>query len=101
MSYLLSLLGRGLASDLGDVLDRYFWSPAMKALAELKAGCAEHPDWPDVQFQLGLAYLRAGRLADAASHLKQACRHKPDYLAARLALAAVMSEAGAQADALE
>ena len=101
MSYLLSLLGRGLASDLGDVLDRYFWSPAMKAIAELKAGCAQHPDWPDVQFQLGLAYLRAGRLADAASHLKQACRHKPDYLAARLALAAVMSEAGAQADALE
>ena len=79
MSYLLELLGRGLQNDLGDMLDRYFWSPSAKGLDELEACCREHPDWVDIQCQLGLAHLRAMRTDQAIQHLSQACRQNPDY----------------------
>jgi len=94
VSYLLELLGQGLQSDLGDLLDRYFWSPQTRSIEELEAICAEHCDWPDRQFQLGLAYLRVVRVEQAIGCLRQACRQKPDYLAARLALAAAYEENG-------
>lgn len=101
MSYLLELLGRGLQTDLSDQLDRYFWSPQTKSISQLQAACAAHPDWPDVQLQLGLAHLRAMRVPEAIAALSQACRHKPDYLAARVALAAAYEESGRPADALQ
>ena len=101
MSYLLELLGQGLQNDLGDLLDRYFWAPQRRSAQDLQAICAEHPDWPDVQFQLGLAHLRAVRLDEAIRCLRQACLHKPDYLAARLALAAAQEESGQTDQAIE
>ena len=101
MSYLLELLGKGLDSDVGDILDRHFWCPQATNIERLKAECSEHPECPDLHLQLGLAQLRAVQLAEAIGYLKQACRHKPDYLAARLALAAALDSKGAPAAALE
>ncbi|MEE8386202.1 MAG: tetratricopeptide repeat protein, partial [Dehalococcoidia bacterium] len=101
MSYLLELLGRGLQNELGDMLDRYFWSPSTKSLNELEACCQEHPDWPDLQCQLGLAHLQAMRIDKAIGHLSQACRQNPDYLAGRVALAAAYEENGQPQRAME
>ena len=92
MSHLLELLGRGLQSDIADLLDRHFRAPTIRSIEQLQASCRQHPDWPDVHFQLGLAYLRAAQVPEAIEHLSQACRQKPDYLAARLALAAAHEE---------
>jgi len=83
------------------MLDRYFWSPSAKGLNELEACCREHPDWPDIQCQLGLAHLRAMRTDQAIQHLWQACRQNPDYLAGRVALAAAYEESGQPQRALE
>lgn len=101
MSHLLELLGRGLEGDVGEVLARYYWSPPARSLDKLKALAGEHPDWPDVQFQLGLNYLRDLRTAEAVACLALACRQKPDFLAARLALAAAHEDAGDINAALE
>ena len=101
MSHLLELLGRGLPTDLGDLLDRYYWSPQLRSIQELTAICSEHPQWPDIRCQLGLAYLRAMQLDEAMEHLQSACRIKPDYLAARIALAATHHAAGQVEKALE
>ncbi len=101
MSRLLELLGRGLEGDLGDVLDRYYWSPPAEPVDELAERCHDHPDWPDMQLRLALTYLRASRVEDAIDHLRQACRRKPDYLAARVALAAAHAEKGSPQAALD
>ncbi len=101
MSYLLELLGRGLGGDLAETLDRYFWTAGAVSVEELKSQAAEHPNYPDVQCRLGMAYLRAARCDKAAEHLALACKHKPDFLAARLALAAAREEAGQLDLALE
>jgi tetratricopeptide (TPR) repeat protein len=100
MSYLLELLGKGLDSEIGDLLDRYFWSPQSQTVGQLAMRSKEHPDWPDLHFQLGLAYLRGSDLEAAVDHLGQACRRKPDYAAARLALAAAYVEQGRTQQAL-
>ena len=72
MSHLLELLGRGVGTDLGDTLDRYYWSPQTRGVQELLAVVKAHPNWPDVQLQLGLARLRGAQLEEAVSHLSQA-----------------------------
>jgi len=92
VSHLLETLARGLNNDLGDLLDRYFWSPPSKDLSALRKACLEHPEWPDIHLHLGLAHLRSVRIDDAIEQLKLACRCKPDYLAARVALAAAYYE---------
>lgn len=101
MSHILELLGRGLQSDIGDMLDRFFWSPQTAGIDTLHQRCQENPDWPDLQFQLGVAYLRAVQLDEAIDHLRQACHRKPDYLAARLALASAYVDKAMMPDALE
>ena len=101
MSYLLELLGRGLDNDLGDVLDRYFWSPSGQSLDQLKEQVAAHPKWPDAWCRVGVAYLRALHVPKAIEHLSEACRRKPDYVAARLALAAAHDEQGHPDRAME
>ena len=101
VSYLLELLGRGLDGDIGDMLDRYYWSPQAQGLEELRAEGDAHPDWPDVQFRLGAAYLRGAQVEEAIRHLGAACRRKPDYLAARVALAAACDENGDPGGAME
>ncbi len=101
MSYLLELLGKGLDNEIGDMLDRYFWSPSSQSIAEMEAFCRDKPDWPDVRFQLGVAHLRSMQLDKAIEHLSAACRHKPDFAPARLALAAALDDNGQTAEALE
>ena len=101
MSYLLEVLGRGLAGRVAETLERNFHRGCGKPLAELKELAEQRPDWPDVQCDLGMAYLRGMQFADAARHLEQACRRKPDYLEARLALAAVCDELGQTERALD
>ena len=101
MSYLLEILGRGLAGSVAETLERHFRRGCGKPLAELKQLAEQRPDWPDVQCDLGMAYLRGMQFADAARHLDQACRHKPDYLEARLGLAAACDEMGRTEQALD
>jgi superkiller protein 3 len=90
-----------LETELGDVLDRFYWSPPKRSLDQLKAIAETQPTWPDVQFQLGISYLRAMQLPEAIERLACACRHKPDFLPARLALAAAYDEDGVPEKALE
>jgi len=94
MSYLLQLLGRGLGSDLGEVLDRYYWSPQSCSLADLEQRCAKAGDDVDLHLQLGLALMRGARYSEAAIHLRRVCLCQPDSLPARLALAALLAEQG-------
>jgi len=101
VSHLLELLGRGLGSDLGDVLDRYFWTPTNQSIEQLVESCKSRPDHPDAHLRLGLWQLRTAQLDEAISHLAQACRLKPDLLAARLALASALDEKGQFDKALE
>jgi len=101
VSYLLELLGRGLQGEMADLLDRYFRSGPTCSIEQLKASCRQHPDWPDLHLQLGLAYLRAVQVPEAITYLARACRRKPDYLAARLALAAAHEENGDPTAAME
>lgn len=101
MSQLLELLGRGLQDDLGDLLDRYFWTPPVRTTQQLEDACRAPGDHPDLHLQLGLAYLRGQQIPEAAGHLKLACRQKPDFFAARVALAAACHEQGDHAGAIE
>ncbi len=101
MSYLLHILGRGLGHDLGDVLDRYYWAPQTQPLDQLRRHAQQHPDWPDVQFQCGLAMLRGVMIDEAVTYLEQACQIKPEYLPARLALASAYADQGQHAEAFE
>ena len=94
MSNLLEILGRGLGSELGDVLDRYFWPPSGQGAEQFAEACRRDPRRPDGPLAIGLAQLRAARVDDAIVQLSQACRLKPDLLAARLALASAYDEKG-------
>jgi len=100
VSYILELLGRGVDSDLSDLLDRYFWSPSGDAEQPASPAAAQH-DRAQRRLHVGLAHLRAGRLDDAVRHLEDACRAKGDCLAARAALASACDENGDPAGALE
>ena len=101
MSHLLEILGKALDNEAGDLLQRYCWPPQAQGFQKLQETCREHPDWPDVRFQLGMACLQASKLDEAVEHLSAACRRKPDYLAARIALAAAYEERGEAAKSLE
>ena len=101
MSHLLELLGRGLGSGLEETLGRYFWAGGTAGVKELSQRVAENPTHPDEQCHLGLAYLRASRLDEAAEHLRAACKYKPDYLVARLALASALEEKQLHDEALD
>lgn len=100
VSYILELLGRGVDSDLSDLLDRYFWWPSGDGEQPAAPAKAQH-DGPGRRLQVGLAHLRAGRLDDAVRHLDDACRAKGDCLSARAALASACDEKGDPAGALE
>ena len=100
MSYILELLGRGVDSDLSDLLDRYFWSSSGEGEQSAAPAKAQH-DSPQRRLQVGLAHLRAGRLDEAVRHLDDACRAKGDCLSARAALASACDEKGDPAGALE
>jgi superkiller protein 3 len=101
VSHLLEILGRGLEHDLGDVLDRYYWSPGRFSQAELEDRCIKTPKDSEVHLQLALVQMRASQTDLAIAHLKQACRYAPDYLAARLAIASACTEKGLPAEAME
>ena len=101
MSHILEMLGRGLEHDVGDVLDRYFWSPTTKSIDELAADCRHEPQRADLHLKLALAYLRSARLDEAIEHLRQATTIDPDDIGGRLALASAYEEAGDPARALE
>lgn len=101
MSYLLQLLGRGLGSDLGEILDRYYWSPQPCSLAELESRCAAGRNEGNLHLQLGLAYLQGAQLSMAVDHLGRFCLGQPDSLPGRVALAAALCEQGELAPALE
>ena len=101
MSYLLELLGQGLQHELGDLLDRYFWSPPRLSIDQLQAAARQHPQRVEIQFQLALVHLRGMQIDQAVDSLRQVCRCKPDFLPARLALAAALAEHNQVEQALE
>ncbi len=101
MSHLLELLGKGLQHELGDLLDRYFWVPAMETEDELRSALAAHPQRPSLRLQLGLSLLRTGRTPEAIEHLRQCCRLAPDDLGGRVALASAYESDGKAEKALE
>ena len=92
MSYLLQLLGRGLGSDLGEILDQYYWTPQPCGLGELEERCAKNHDDANLHLQLGLAYLQSSQLTLAVDHFRKTCLRQPDSLGGRLALAAALAE---------
>jgi len=100
VSYLLELLGKGLDSEIGDMLDRYFWTPTTRSIEQLATCCRDEPDEPGLRFQLGVAYLRGMQVDRAIEHLQVACRYQPDFAAARLALAAAYADKGQTEEAL-
>ncbi len=101
MSGLLELLGKGLSGDLGDTLGRYYRTAGLAGITEIKRQAVEHPEYPDLQCQLGLAYLHAARPDDAVRHLALACEGKSGYLPAHVALASALADVGRPEEAIE
>ena len=100
MSHILELLGRGVDSDLSDLLDRYFWAPSDESIEQLTAACEARPNRPEQLLKLGLAHLRAAQTDEAIQRLHQVCLAQPDCLAAHAALASAYDEKGRPAKAL-
>ncbi len=94
MSYLLEVLGRGLEQDVEDVLRSHCAASPSRSIEELQQARMEDPDDDAVVVELGLAYLREGRLPEAADALADAVRGEPDSVAARAGLGIVSASAG-------
>ncbi|MFP4355338.1 MAG: tetratricopeptide repeat protein [Phycisphaerae bacterium] len=100
MSYLLELLGKGLQTDLVDVLTEFFWTPGGQDLEQMLDSAQAHPDLPELQLQIGSAYLRQLDYDKARTHL-QAAMDLEDSFAVRCALACLDDETGQAYKALE
>ncbi|HUX15305.1 MAG TPA: hypothetical protein VMW52_02470, partial [Phycisphaerae bacterium] len=65
MSYLLRLLGRGLAGDFTGYLSKFLKTPSDESLEALQAGAQESPRRAEAWLALGLKQMELGRLAAA------------------------------------
>lgn len=101
MSYLLRLLGRGLAGDFTGYLSKFLKSPHDATFEAIQQQAKEHPRRADVHLTLGLKQMELGRLAPAKQALEVALRLDPNLEDARVALAAVLSDLGIPASAVE
>ena len=100
MSYLLELLGRGLETDLAEVLAQFYWAGGDQHLEELLASARRHGDLPELQLQIGVAYLQQLQWDRAIEHLEASLRAE-DTFAVRVALGCAFEEKGLAYKALE
>jgi tetratricopeptide (TPR) repeat protein len=100
VNHLLELLGKGLGSDLGELLKRYYWSPQDRRAEELRSACRAHPEVAELHFQLGLACLSDALVDEAIVHLSRFCQQKPRDVEGNLALAAACADGGRTEKAL-
>ncbi len=96
MSYLLEILGKGLAAEISDLLAPYYWQglvgePTQEAPQERL----------QKRFQEGLEHLRAVELDQAIEKLSACCDEEPAFWRARLALASAYEERGEAGNAFE
>jgi len=100
VSYLLRLLGKGLAGDFTGYLSKFLRSPDGVTLESVQHEATAHPARAEAQLMLGLKQMELGRLAPARQALDAAVRLNPNLEDARVALAAVLSDLGSPADAV-
>ena len=100
MSYLLRLLGKGLAGDFAGYLSKFLRRRDGVTLEAAQQEAREHATRADVQLTLGLKQMERGRLVPARQAFEIAVRLGPDLEDARVALAAVLSDLGSPADAV-
>ena len=101
MSYLLRLLGRGLAGDFTGYLSKFIQSPSDTSLEAIQAQVDAHPRRPALLLALGLKQMELGRLGAAGQAMERAVRLDPDMEDACVGLAAVKSDLGDPAGAIE
>jgi tetratricopeptide (TPR) repeat protein len=87
------MLGKGLEMDLNESLTDLFWTPGSQELAEMLESARAHPNLPELQLQIGVAYLRQMDPDKALAHLGRALELE-DGLAVRCALACAWEEKG-------
>ena len=71
-----------------------------EAIDTLKNGVKRFPDYPMLQFNLGVTYQNAGRLDDARKSLRESVRLQPTHPGSHLALAKVYRDQAYRAPAL-
>ena len=64
------------------------------AVAALEALCGERPDWAVARAYLGIAYLRAARIADSRAELEEAVRMAPGSFVCRSKLGEFLARLG-------
>lgn len=94
MSYLLETLGRGLLGRLLNAFEQQLPSDGPGAIPELERRRELARSSQDLALRLGVAYLRALRLADARALLEPLVREHHCGAAALIALACVHDELG-------
>ena len=101
VSILLEVLGRGLGSDLHEMLGRFYWDGKLAEVGSSPSQPLEDSSRPNPDLESGLAHWRESRLGEAQESLVRACRQDSENIRARAALACVFDEAGDVASALE
>ena len=99
MSYLLELLGRGLESEIGDVLGRIYGPASTSPLEQLQCNVRNHPERWDFRRELGIRHLLAADIPEAIGQLSIACQLAGGDVPARAALAAADEAGSAVEDA--
>ncbi len=100
MSILLEVLGRGLGSDLHEMLGRFYWEGKLAEEIPSGAQTLVAPVRVDPDLESGLAHWRESRLPEAQESLARACRRDSENAPVRAALACVFDEACDAASAL-
>jgi tetratricopeptide (TPR) repeat protein len=72
-----------------------------REIEELGAAAAVNPRYPDIQYRLGRALERAGRLPQAIEKYRRACEINPRYIEARTGLGFALIESGRSEEAAE
>ena len=71
-----------------------------QAVEELLISAKINPDYAFGQNNLGMAFIRAGRLEDARTHIERALRLRPNFAEAEANLGSVFFQTGRLADAI-
>ena len=99
MSYLLELLGRGLETEIGDVLRRIYGPASSSPLEQLQCNVHNRPNRADLRREFGIRLLCSDHIPEAIGQLSIACQLAGDDVPARAALAAAYEAGSAVEDA--
>jgi len=94
MSYLLETLGRGWLSGLSDAFQDQLQQASEHDMHTLLRLVRHEPDRPDLQLDLGFAYLKAGEPAKARRAFSSAVQMDPGSVLARVAAACCLEALG-------